>query len=247
MASAIFFIENKTIIDKILIDMAKTTAKSKIKSLLLPIMYVGIAIFLSIGVCALFQKRYYLPVYIEGGSMKPTLNVDSTTRSEGGVTYIDNTEFGYVDQGKQAIKKIKRFDILTTYYKEDYVSEGKLSNNASFKIKRVIAMPNETFKIQDGVLSIYENDTWVIKEFNFTHRSGNRDVAEKTLGNDEYWVLGDNWSDSKDSSNASVGAIKSSYITGVLVAIEGTCTVVMKNGEKTFENYNYYSKPIYYL
>ena len=226
--------------------MNKGSFKTKFKALVFPTFYLLIALFLSISSYSLFEKKFYLPVYIDGESMKPTLNNEMTSRYEGSTKIIENTHFGYVDQSKQAKSEIKRFDIITTYYKEDY-SNGVLKDNASYKIKRIIALPNETFKIEQSILYTYENNEWVKQDFTFTHNTGNRDVSEKTLGDNQYWVLGDNWSNSKDSSNPSVGAIEANYITGVLVAIEGTCTVKEKDGKQTFENYNYYSRPVFYL
>ena len=69
----------------------------------------------------------------------------------------------------------------------------------------------------------------------------------RTLNNDEYWVMGDNRGVNPNTNLARssdcqyfLKPVKKEYIVGVLVAIEGTCTLANDNNHRlTCENKNY--------
>ena len=84
----------------------------------------------------------------------------------------------------------KRGDIIV--YKT-----GDDSKKASTHIKRIIGLPGETIQIKDGQILI-------------------DGVAETrvTLGNGEYFVLGDNRNNSEDSRYADMGNVKKRNIIG---------------------------------
>ena len=165
--------------------------------------------------------------------MAPTLNGSDEEKSGSLV------DFGIMDSHKAALKNIKRFSIVSTYYPDenDYnLSTGKLLPGAKQKIKRVIALPGETFKIVNGELFVLKNKEFVLTPYTFmTNPSINEKYTGKdtpanldsngvdqgiTLANDEYWVLGDNRANSRDSG-AINKAIKKDNLVGALVAIEG--------------------------
>lgn len=180
--------------------------------LLLAICFVGALVF---------HSYYYESVYVHGNSMNPTLN--------GGENEGEEADFGIVDTHKSAINHIKRFDIISTYYSEDYSFSGQLLSIASKKIKRVIGMPGDTFIIKDGLLSVKEGNEFVSVPYKFkvSAITTEKDTADPlTLSDDEYWVLGDNRTNSRDS--AYVGKIQKKYISGVLVAIEGKAKLKVK-------------------
>ena len=160
--------------------------------------------------------------------MSPTLN-GAENEQAGSVV-----DFGIMDTHNSALSHIKRFSIVSTYYPDgvDYDSiTGKLKNNAKQKIKRVIALPGETFKIEKSRL--YVNGEYVPYTFSVNPKveseyAGKDTNNEITLSNDEYWVLGDNRSNSRDSGSLNL-AIKKENLIGVLIAIEGTAQLKIKN------------------
>ena len=138
----------------------------------------------------------------------------------------DIVNFGTCDPSVKAKKNIRRYDIVTTYYPgEDYDSNGKVRQGAAYKIKRVIALPGETFKIEQGELYVKYNDEYKhIERAHLIDDGGNKsvkDVSERTLSKNEYWVMGDHRNASKDCVTLN-RPVTFDNITGVLVSIEGT-------------------------
>lgn len=95
------------------------------------------------------------------------------------------------------LSSIERFDIVVL----------KETDNNETIIKRVIGMPNDKIKIRNN--KIYVNNKIIEDEYAYGQTS---DYDEITLGEDEYFVLGDNRLISKDSRY--FGAIKKDDIKG---------------------------------
>ena len=91
----------------------------------------------------------------------------------------------------------KRFDVVV-------ISKNVEGDNL---IKRVIGLPNETIRYKDGVL--YINDE-VVDDVHAYGETAN--FQEVKLGNDEYFVMGDNRAVSLDSRI--LGVIKHDEIEG---------------------------------
>lgn len=87
------------------------------------------------------------------------------------------------------------------------------NENAHYCIKRVVGLPGETIQIKDGKVYI---DGKVQKKNVYTSDLDFAGVAEKklTLGETEYFVLGDNSAGSDDSRLADIGNVKREDIGG---------------------------------
>lgn len=87
------------------------------------------------------------------------------------------------------------------------------NENAYYCIKRVVGLPGETVQIKDGKVYI---DGKVQKKNVYTSDLDFAGIAEKklTLGETEYFVLGDNSAGSDDSRLADIGNVKREDIGG---------------------------------
>ena len=122
--------------------------KSRIKDIVWPIIYLVLIISVCISFVMVFRSYYFRSIFVSGSSMSPTLN---------GVG--NEVDFGLIDDHKNAINKVKRLQIITTYYpfsdSKDYVDgydkEKEKENvidekEASYKIKRVYGLPGDSIK-----------------------------------------------------------------------------------------------------
>lgn len=110
-----------------------------------------------------------------------------------------------VDKISYRFKDPQRFDIIVFPY--------KLSKR-TYYIKRIIGLPGETVFIdEDG--NIFINDELLTENYGLEviQKPGRASIPIK-LGEDEYFVLGDNRNDSMDSRYDNVGNIKRSEIIG---------------------------------
>lgn len=95
---------------------------------------------------------------------------------------------------------VKRYDIVVL----DEEIEDEII------IKRIIGMPNDTVEIKNG--KIYVNDEEIEEEYAYGQTS---DYDKITLGDDEYFILGDNRPISKDSRY--FGPVKEDEIIGKII------------------------------
>lgn len=218
--------------------MRKMKSK-KLKAILSITGYFLLIIALCVSASVVFHNLYYELIYISGNSMYPTLKGSSVSSTSLDVEIDEDgstADFGIVDTHKSAINRIKRFSIVSTYYSDDYDENGALTGNNKQKIKRIIAMPNETFKIEDSKLYVQIDGEfeYIPYTFEIEQPTGyiGKDVFEYTLGEDEYWVLGDHRDKSRDSGSLHE-PIKKDYIIGVLVAIEGQAQLKLKQATCT--------------
>ena len=91
-----------------------------------------------------------------------------------------------------------------------HISGGLTINTYTIFVKRLVALPGDTVEITDGHL--YVNGELV----HDPEKMGSvpRDYAKRTLGADEYFVVGDNRLTSHDSRADDVGPISRSEIMG---------------------------------
>lgn len=87
------------------------------------------------------------------------------------------------------------------------------NEKSHYYVKRVIAVPGDTVQIKDGVL--YLNGKECKEEIDCENMEEAGLAAEAlTIGEDEYFVLGDNRNNSEDSRYANIGNVKKEHIIG---------------------------------
>lgn len=129
---------------------------------------------------------------VRGDSMYPSL-------SDGDNLIVDKISYHFSDP--------KRYDIVVFPFQ---YQEG------TFYIKRVIGLPGETVQIQDG--NIYINGKALEEPYGYEPiRNPGLASEAVTLGQDEYFVLGDNRNNSADSREPSVGFVSRDTIIGKAV------------------------------
>ncbi len=219
---------------------------NKLKAIIWPVVYIILIATVCVNVALIFHSYYYTPIYISGQSMEPTLDGFGEMVDYG---IIDDHPYA-IDN---VTKRKNRFKIITTYYpfangsssdyKGGYVHGGEnvLDENASYKIKRIYAFPGECFKFEtDGsTVNFYVKDgtsplTWegvkpcqitFDRKIDLTNTSRNYNyVHDEPLGEDEYWVMGDNYDQSFDCFSTKKPIYRDN-IVGVLIAIEGQCKI----------------------
>ena len=195
--------------------------KKKLTYSLWSIVYLALTVVIVVSATSIFNNYYYESVYVSGSSMNPTFVGNGASEKLG-------SDYGTIDKSSGAKRNIKRYQIVTTYY------PGENPEYASYKIKRVLAKPGETFKIENNDLYVYNpvSKSWGDKldmPFNRNLFNTIKNYNVTTLKDDEYFLAGDNWANSYDSFN--VGPIKYDLLVGVVVKMQGRCTV--DNGRVT--------------
>ncbi len=125
--------------------------------------------------------RYFLlqPFFVRGASMEPN---------------FQNGEYLVVDELSYFMREPRRGEVIVFRYP---------NNPSQFFIKRIVGLPGETVRVEEGRV-IVQSDIYgqgaVLDESQYLPerlRTGGR--LSMTLGEDEYFVLGDNRAASSDS------------------------------------------------
>ena len=160
--------------------------KNVVKEIISTILYI-LAVLLGTYLLITFVGQR---TSVSGSSMEPTLS---------------NNDQLILDKISYRFSEPKRFDIIVFpfQYKEN-----------TYYVKRVIGLPGETVQIDlEGNMyingEILEED-YGKEKINFPGLA----VEPITLGDDEYFVMGDNRNNSSDSRDPSVGNIRRSNIIG---------------------------------
>ncbi|WP_302130749.1 signal peptidase I [Holdemanella biformis] len=156
-------------------------------------------------VILLFVNFVAHPVRVDGRSMYPTLK---------------DGEFGFTNVGGVLLNGVKRGDIVVVTMEE--------KGQKTHWVKRVIGMPGDTISCVNDIVFIngkvldetqYINPDYrqsCVDQFGYFNKVPNadnsdvQDFEEVKLGDDEYYVMGDNRPYSKDSRY--VGPVKKSQL-----------------------------------
>lgn len=159
--------------------------KSIVKELGAWLIYILVIIGLSYLVITFVGQR----TQVSGSSMETTL-------SDGDQLIVDKISYRFRDPN--------RYDIVVFPYQYE---------KNTYYIKRIIGLPGETVQIVDGYVYI---DGQKLDEHYGNEVMENPGLAADpvVLGDDEYFVLGDNRNNSQDSRAANVGVIHRDDLLG---------------------------------
>lgn len=152
---------------------------------------LGMLVYLAVVVAlVLLINRFVVQrTQVNGGSMYPTL---------------ENGDNLITDKISYRFREPKRYDIIVFPYRME---------EKTYFIKRIIGLPGETVQVTGG--KIYINGEVLEEEYGREEAlSGGTAEEPVTLGEDEYFVMGDNRNNSKDSRDPQVGMIHRDDIVG---------------------------------
>ena len=174
-----------------------STNNKKYKDVLKELFSLAIHLLIALGITILFITFIAQKTVVHQTSMYPTL---------------ENADHLIVDKITYRFTDPKRFDIVIFPYK--YAEKKN-----TYYIKRVIGLPGETVRIaEDG--SIYINDKLLEENYgaetiNYNDTLWNRGKGDGiTLGDNEYFVMGDNRNNSVDSRFDIIGNVTRKEIIG---------------------------------
>ena len=137
-----------------------------------------LASFVVLAVVIVLPIRLFVaqPFIVEGASMVPT---------------FDDGQYLIVDELTYRFAEPKRDDVIIFRYPVD---------PSFFFIKRIIGLPGETVRISEGAVSIQKpgEEPFTLEESYISSKDAAYSLTRK-LGDDEYFVMGDNRPKSSDS------------------------------------------------
>ena len=159
------------------------------KSILKELMGWLLYIIIIVGAAYLIVTFVGQRTQVSGSSMETTL-------SDGDQLIVDKMSYRFRDP--------KRYEIIVFPYQYE---------PNTYYIKRIIGLPGETIQIIDGYIYI---DGEQLDEHYGNELMNDPGIAAEpvTLGEDEYFVLGDNRNNSQDSRAVNVGVIHRKDILG---------------------------------
>ncbi|GAA6376497.1 MULTISPECIES: signal peptidase I [Ruminococcus] len=159
--------------------------RSILGELLSWLIYIVIVVILSLGIITFIGQR----TKVSGHSMETTL-------SDGDNLIVDKISYRFRDP--------ERFEIIVFPFQYE---------EHTYYIKRIIGLPGETVQVIDGY--VYINGEVLDENYGLEVMDDPGIAAEPiTLGEDEYFVLGDNRNHSSDSRDPSVGVLHRDDIMG---------------------------------
>ena len=139
----------------------------------------------------------YLIITFVGQRTRVSGSSMETTLSDGDNLIVDKLSYRFQEP--------KRYDIIVFPYQHE---------ENTFYIKRIIGLPGETVQVVDGYT--YVNGEILSSDVYGAEVMDSPGIAAQPieLGEDEYFVLGDNRNHSSDSREESVGVLKREHLIG---------------------------------
>lgn len=149
----------------------------------------------AISLAIVLPIRYFLiqPFYVKGASMEPNFH---------------DKEYLIIDEISYRFKQPQRGDIIVFRYPRD---------PQEYFIKRIIGLPGETVQIKDNGVYIFNQEYPDGLKLDESYLPANISTIaysedKVTVGDKQYFVLGDNRQASKDSR--SFGVVDKSFVIG---------------------------------
>lgn len=170
--------------------MARRKRKNRVGSVMRELLGWLFYLLIIIGLTYLIITYVGQRTRVSGSSMETTL-------SDGDNLIVDKISYRFQDP--------KRFDIVVFPYKYE---------ENTYYIKRIIGLPGDTVQVKDGYT--YINGKLLESDIYGAEVMIESGIASEpvTLGEDEYFVLGDNRNHSLDSRDPSVGILKRADLIG---------------------------------
>ena len=158
-------------------------------------------ILAALVIACVIRMFVFEPIKVDGKSMTNTLQ-------SGELVWCDKLDYLFGEP--------QRNDVIICRYPD---RESTLLNigggievvSHTLFVKRLVALPGDTVEISNGVL--YVNGK-IVEDPEYMASKPYADYARRTLGEDEYFVIGDNRGNSHDSRSSDVGPISRSDIVG---------------------------------
>ena len=151
---------------------------------------MALYLLIAAGICFLIIKFIAVRSIVDGGSMNPLL-------SDGDNLIVQKVSYYFHEP--------ERFDIIVFELKNE---------PGTHYIKRIVGLPGERVRVADGMVFIngepLKDDVYGNAPMEKAYRAG----EEILLGEDEYFVLGDNRNRSQDSRTVYVGNVEKKQILG---------------------------------
>lgn len=164
----------------------KRISREKVSNVLITLAEMAVMVALA----AILVYFFGIQAKVTGQSMEPV---------------VHNGDTVWLNRFVYMVSEPKRGDIIAFY------PNG--NKEANFSIKRVIAVPGDKVRIEDDV--IYVNGEALTEEYEVSViKESGLAKEELTIGEDEFFVLGDNRVNSEDSRHANIGNVSKSEIAG---------------------------------
>ena len=165
-----------------------------------------LTIAVAVAAALLIRTFLFEPIRVDGESMCDTLQ-------DGEIMLVTKPEYLFGDP--------QRGDVVICKY------PGRTENF----VKRVMGIPGDVIEIRSNV--VYRNGEALDEPYLTPERNDNGfSMAPFTLGEDEYFVMGDNRNASSDSRKAEIGMVDERLIVGkVLLRVFPLDSIGIPNGE----------------